>query len=95
MVSSKRERVRVMYSGNVQGVGFRYTAKNVAQGFEVTGEVRNLADGRVELVAEGHRTELQEFMQAIRDSGLGPCIRTEDARWEAAGAVFKGFEIVR
>lgn len=95
MVSAQRERVRVLYSGKVQGVGFRYTTKSVAQGFEVTGEVRNLADGRVELVAEGRRAELQEFLQAIRDSGVGPCIRTEDARWEAAGAEFKGFEIVR
>jgi acylphosphatase len=49
----KRYRMRIFYSGNVQGVGFRYTTKTVATGFEVTGTVRNLLDGRVELIAEG------------------------------------------
>ena len=48
-----RRRLTVFYSGQVQGVGFRYTAKTVATGFEITGTIRNLPDGRVELVAEG------------------------------------------
>ena len=47
--------MEIFYSGRVQGVGFRYTAKTVAAGFEITGTVRNLPDGRVELVAEGAR----------------------------------------
>ena len=50
-----RRRMQVFYSGNVQGVGFRYTAKTVSTGFEVTGSVRNLADGQVELIAEGSK----------------------------------------
>ena len=50
--------MRVFYSGHVQGVGFRYTAKTVAAGFEISGNVRNLSDGRVELIAEGAREEL-------------------------------------
>jgi len=54
----------------VQGVGFRYTVKSVARGFEAIGIVRNLADGRVELVAEGVRDELEAFRGAIRESGL-------------------------
>ncbi|HAM71769.1 MAG TPA: acylphosphatase [Verrucomicrobiales bacterium] len=95
MVSAKRESVRVLYTGRVQGVGFRYMAKTVAQGYEVTGQVRNLPDGRVELLAEGGREELDAFLQAIRDSGLGPCIRQEDLSWDACGVHFKGFEIVR
>ena len=56
-----RTRVRIFYSGHVQGVGFRYTAKTVAAGYDVTGLVRNLPDGRVELVAEGAREELDAF----------------------------------
>ena len=95
MALGKRESVRIHYSGNVQGVGFRYTVKSVAMGYEVTGQVRNLADGRVELVVEGDREELTAFLEAIRDSGLGPCIRHEDASWSAAVASYKGFEIVR
>ena len=45
--------MQIFYSGRVQGVGFRYTAKTVAAGFEISGIVRNLSDGRVELIAEG------------------------------------------
>ena len=56
-----RCRMQIFYSGHVQGVGFRYTAKTVAAGFEVTGTVRNLPDGRVELIAEGAREELEAF----------------------------------
>ncbi len=55
----------VLYSGQVQGVGFRYTAKTVATGFDLTGTIRNLADGRVELVAEGRREELEAFRAAL------------------------------
>jgi acylphosphatase len=91
----QRCRLHVFYSGRVQGVGFRYTAKSVAAGFEVSGIVRNLADGRVELIAEGAREELEEFLRAIRESGLGSFIRQEQAGWGAATGEFRGFEIVR
>ncbi len=89
----KRYRLQVYYSGHVQGVGFRYTAKSVAQGFDVSGLVRNLLDGRVELLAEGTREELEAFRQAIRDSGLGPLIRHEEASWGAAEGNLRGFVI--
>jgi len=87
--------MQVCYAGRVQGVGFRYTAKSVASGFEVTGTVRNLPDGRVELVAEGARDELEAFRQAIRESGLDHFIRQEDVSWDEATNEFRGFEIVR
>ena len=85
----------VLYSGHVQGVGFRYTAKSVAAGLEVTGTVRNLPDGRVELVAEGVRSELDEFRRAIRDAGLEHFIHDEMVTWGEAQGGFRGFEIVR
>jgi len=87
--------MRVLYSGHVQGIGFRYTAKAVASGFEVTGTVRNLADGRVELIAEGARGELDEFRHGIRDAGLEHFIHDEAVAWSEALGVFRGFEIVR
>jgi acylphosphatase len=90
-----RTRMQVLYSGRVQGVGFRYTAKTVAMGFEVTGTVRNLPDGRVELNAEGSREELEAFCQAVRDSGLEGFIREELVSWHPATGEFRGFEIVR
>jgi acylphosphatase len=87
--------MQIFYSGHVQGVGFRFTVKSVATGFEVTGVVRNLPDGRVELVAEGERSELEAFRAAIPESGLAACIRREDASWTEARGEFRGFEIVR
>jgi acylphosphatase len=87
--------MRVLYSGNVQGVGFRYTVKSVANGFDVTGTVRNLPGGGVELVAEGARDELEAFRQAIRESGLDHFIRDETISWAEPVGEFRGFEIVR
>lgn len=91
----KRWRMQVLYLGRVQGVGFRYQTKRQATGFEVSGTVRNLLDGRVELIAEGERSELEEFRKAIRECGLGPMIRNEDVTWTEATGGFRGFEIVR
>jgi len=85
----------VTYSGHVQGVGFRYTAKTVATGFEITGTVRNLPDGGVELVAEGQREELEAYRTALRDAGLAGFIRDEKVNWTDAKNEFRGFEIVR
>ena len=90
-----RVRITILYSGRVQGVGFRYTAHRVAAGFEVSGTVRNLADGRVELIAEGDRAELEAFREAIRNEGLAASIRDEAVTWSGAQGGFRGFEIAR
>jgi acylphosphatase len=90
----ERKRIQVVYHGHVQGVGFRYTVKSLATGFEVTGTIRNQPDGRVELVAEGTREELTAFLQSVRDSGLGPLIRDEQISWSDATNEFRGFAIV-
>ena len=88
-------RVGVILEGRVQGVGFRYTVKSLSPGYEVTGTVRNRTDGAVELVAEGSEEELDAFLQAVRDSGLGPMIRDESVQWAKALDNLSGFEIVR
>lgn len=89
-----RARLNVIYSGNVQGVGFRYTVKSLVLGFDVTGIIRNLADGRVELRAEGDRPELEAFEQAILESGLGPLVRNTEVTWAEPRGEFRGFAIV-
>ena len=66
-ISMPLERRRVYYSGRVQGVGFRATCRWLAGGFEVAGYVRNLPDGRVEVVAEGESAELDRFLAAIQE----------------------------
>ena len=87
--------MQIFYSGLVQGVGFRYTAKTVAAGFEVVGTVRNLPDGRVELIAEGGRGELEAFRDAIRGAGLAGFVRGECVDWGEAKNEFYSFDIVR
>jgi len=93
--TTSRRRLTVLYSGRVQGIGFRYTAKTVAAGFDLTGIIRNLPDGHVELIAEGHRDELEAFRAAILAAGLAGFIRDEQVSWTAAENKFRGFEIVR
>ena len=87
--------MNVLYSGRVQGVGFRYTAKTIAAGFEITGTIRNLADGRVELAAEGSQAELEAFRTELHLAGLAGFIRDEQVVWADAKNEFRGFEIVR
>jgi acylphosphatase len=95
VLTATRRRLKILYSGRVQGVGFRYTVKSVAAGFEIAGTVRNLPDGRVELAAEGAREELEAFGEAIRGSELAGFIRDENVSWDNAQNEFRGFEIVR
>jgi acylphosphatase len=64
-------RKHVWYSGHVQGVGFRYTAQRLAQRYRVGGFVRNLRDGRVELVAEGEPAEVEAFLSDVARSMAG------------------------
>ena len=72
------ERRRILFTGRVQGVGFRATTTWIARGFEVEGFVRNLPDGRVEVVAEGQAAELDRFAEAIQ-AELGGFVRDVDA----------------
>ncbi|HTU22810.1 MAG TPA: acylphosphatase [Gemmataceae bacterium] len=56
---------RVLYSGRVQGVGFRYTTHSLAAGYPVAGYVRNLPGGEVELVVEGEDNVVEGFLAAV------------------------------
>ena len=85
--------VRVFYEGNVQGVGFRWSVRNIAKGFDVTGSVRNLRDGRVELQAAGDNEELRAFLEAILQSELRAHIKKHSESPLADPPAFRGFEI--
>jgi acylphosphatase len=85
-------RLTVLYSGRVQGVGFRYTARSVASGFDVTGYVRNLPDGRVELVAEGSPAEVRAFVASV-ERELGVHIRDVNINEEPPTGRFTDFSI--
>lgn len=58
-------RIRVVYSGRVQGVGFRWQVKQVSGDFVVTGFVRNLEDGTVELLVEGDSSEVRGMIEVV------------------------------
>jgi acylphosphatase len=85
---------RVFYEGYVQGVGFRWTTKRIAHGYDISGWVRNLADGRVELQVSGADDEVSAFLRAIRESSLGGHITAERSTEIELTSPFKGFRIV-
>ena len=80
------------FSGHVQGVGFRYTAQNIALRFDVTGYVRNLADGRVELVVEGAEPEVEKLLAAIQQKMDG-FIKKVNSQSSPATGEFAGFSV--
>jgi acylphosphatase len=84
----------VRYSGNVQGVGFRATAVMIARDHPVVGYVKNLADGRVELWAEGPPDAVEKFLKAVRDHWKDD-ISKEDVEDRKPAGTYKKFEVAR
>ncbi|HEV3119402.1 MAG TPA: acylphosphatase [Gemmataceae bacterium] len=84
-------RKRAVFSGRVQGVGFRYTAQELAQDFAVSGYVRNLADGTVEVQAEGEPDQVSDFLAAI-SRRLAGCIEKASVE-DAPSSGITGFRI--
>lgn len=85
--------IRIRYSGHVQGVGFRYSVKQIASEFEVSGTVENLPDGRVELFLQGEASEVEGMLEEIRRSHLNGFIRKEEREDDRVHSVISGFSI--
>jgi acylphosphatase len=85
--------LQVFYEGNVQGVGFRWTVRDAAKGFDVTGWVRNLPDGRVELQATGEEDEVRAFLDRIAQRELHSLIRKQTENKLEKPVTARGFEI--
>ena len=86
------KQIHVYYSGRVQGVGFRFTAEDIARELNLKGWVKNLRDGKVEIVAEAEEFALNKFLEKINEY-FGRYIQDADLRWEAATGEFKDFNI--
>jgi len=93
-VTDSTERRTILYTGTVQGVGFRWTTERAVADVSVTGYVRNLADGRVELVVEGDPSQTEAAAARVR-AALGSYIRDEAQEVGPATGEFRGFGIRR
>ena len=82
----------IQFFGNVQGVGFRYTACTAAKHFNVTGYVRNCSNGSVELIVEGTGREIKQFLVSLREK-MSSHIEKEEIMESQATAEFRGFGI--
>ena len=89
---TESERREVYYCGRVQGVGFRYTARSIARGFAVTGYVKNLSDGRVQLEVEGTPAEVRAFLNAVRAEMRRHVTDVQEMSGPATGR-FAAFEV--
>ena len=86
--------IRVIFEGRVQGVGFRYTVKQLAMGFDVVGTVKNLPDATVELNLMGKEDEVEEFLvEIIEESVMAHYIKNVHSTEIPALENVKGFTI--
>ena len=88
----EKQRLEAHFSGYVQGVGFRFTAIRIASDYAVTGFVKNLPDGRVQLVAEGEKSDLDSFLSDIK-ARMSHCIRDTTVQWSNATNAFNRFGV--
>jgi len=86
-------RVHVLISGRVQGVAFRYYVERWADELELTGWVRNLDDGRVEVVAEGKKDGLDELVTRLRRGPRLAVVEDVDIVWEEPTGEFRDFRV--
>jgi acylphosphatase len=90
--TNRLTRRELLFAGRVQGVGFRYTTRNIAGRFAVTGYVQNLSDGRVRLVAEGAPDEVERFIAAV-SAEMAQYIRGVQESYAPASGEYPAFEV--
>ncbi len=86
-------RAHIFYAGRVQGIGFRHTAEGLAHSIGVLGFVKNAPDGRVEVVCEGTKEKIEEFLAGIQTGPLARYIQKTDCRWEEPTGTLTDFTV--
>ena len=92
-IAKAAHRAHVIYEGRVQGVGFRYTAEGLAHSLGLTGWVKNLHDGSVELVCEGPKEKIEALFSQIQQGMLGRHIKKTHCHWEAPTNTYDDFTV--
>ncbi len=93
MTAGASSRLTALVHGRVQGVGFRAFVRRQALDLELDGYVENLPDGRVEVVAEGERSELEHLLVKLRTGPAHAEVETIDVTWAEGGAMPRGFYV--
>ena len=88
-----KKQLHVFYSGNVQGIGMRYTLRDIASGLKICGWVKNLKDGRVEVLAEAEEDTLNDFLVQVKDR-FPRYIKGIALEWLPAKGEFRDFQVV-
>ena len=86
-------RIHVVVTGRVQGVFFRDFTRTKAKALDVKGWVRNLFDGRVEIMGEGDKTSLETFLDRVKIGPTHADVQTVDVSWTLYRGDFKEFEV--
>ena len=93
MSENQKYRLHAFLKGNVQGVGFRYFTRQTAQENNLTGWVRNLRDGRVEVMAEGEHEDLNQFLVRLRKGPISADVNNIDYEFNEAQGEFNTFRV--
>jgi len=92
-MSTEQANLYILVSGVVQGVGFRFFVQRLAVQYGLSGYVRNLPNGKVEIEAEGERGLLQDFLSEVRRGPISGYVSGVEVSWRAFRGVFSRFNI--
>ena len=87
-----KKQLHLYCSGKVQGIGFRYTVQDIANSLKICGWVKNLSDGRVEVLAEAEEYSLNSFLEQINQH-FSLYIKEAKTEWQSASGKFRDFQI--
>ena len=87
-------RARILVSGLVQGVLFRKNVTDLARMLGITGWVRNIQDGRVEVIVEGEKVSIEELVRFCHVGPPGARVKNVNVEWSVCTGEFRGFRIV-